>query len=279
MSILKRDGLLHYKNILILVIIYLFLTACSTKQNPNIQHLIKIINQHYIEDVILKKNEYPDEINSIESILNKLDKYTLYLDNESYKPKLVHYKEYSSRITKEKYLYLKVPYFKKGVSDQIAHTIKNTDAKITKIILDLRNNPGGKLNEAIKIVDLFLDEGLIITIRKKDKHNVRKYFASTKNTLTTLPLIILVNNKSASSSEIVAGALKYSNRAILVGEKTYGKGTIQAMIYLDLHKTQKIRLSVAKYYFLNNKENNNGIYPDIYLKDIDDSILKKASSL
>jgi len=268
------------KNILILLTLTIFY-GCSGKEKLHYEKLHNVINRYYIEDIEIKKSISLNETENINLLLGKLDKFSLYINNSTHIPKTIYHEKYSSKIIKNTILYIKVPYFDNNVQKNIQKSIDSLSQNITKIILDLRDNAGGNLQQAIKTVDLFIDDGLIITVRKKDKYNKRRYFASKNSTITNLPLIILVNKKSASSSEIVAGSLKYHNRAILIGEKTYGKGTIQAMIYLNKTKSEAIRLSVARYFFNDNIVNDDGVEVDIPIIDdtTRDKILEKAHFL
>ena len=265
------------KNILILLTLTIFY-GCSGREKLHYEKLHNVINRYYIEDIEIKKSISLNETENINLLLAKLDKFSLYINDSTHIPKTIYHEKYSSKIIKNTILYIKVPYFDNNVQKNIQKSIDSLSQNITKIILDLRDNAGGNLQQAIKTVNLFIDDGLIITVRKKDKYNTRRYFASKNSTITNLPLIILVNKKSASSSEIVAGSLKYHKRAILIGEKTYGKGTIQAMIYLNKTKSEAIRLSVARYFFNDNIVNDDGVEVDIPIANdlIKDSALEKA---
>jgi carboxyl-terminal processing protease len=133
-------------------------------------------------------------------------------------------------------------------------------------ILDLRNNPGGLLSQAIKITDLFLDSGEIVSTRGREKNDIKIYTARKGDILKGKPLIILINRGSASASEIVSGALKDHKRAILLGEKTFGKGSVQSII--PLKDKGAIRLTIAKYYLPSGTSISQiGVDPDITVKE------------
>jgi len=154
----------------------------------------------------------------------------------------------------------------KGVQQLDREIQKLIDGGAKGVILDLRNNPGGVLDDAVEVCDLFLDEGIIVTIRGRmeNKERIDKYFAR-KGKYTEIPLVILINEFSASASELVAGALRDNNRAILVGERSYGKGVVQ-VIY-ELTDGSGIKFTTAKYFLpLGSFIDGVGIEPDILVK-------------
>jgi len=173
-----------------------------------------------------------------------------------------------SRIIDEKTGYLRLTSFNENSSDQIKDKIKefNKNENIENYILDLRNNPGGLLSQAIKISDFFLDNGEIVSTKSKRKYENRKWFAKKGDILNANTLIVLINYGSASASEIVAGALQDHKRAILVGESTYGKGSVQSII--PLKNDGAIRLTVSKYYLPSGKSISDvGVTPDIEISE------------
>ena len=169
-------------------------------------------------------------------------------------------------------LYIKINYFSDSTYDDLATLIKNSDVKINGIILDLRDNGGGVLEQAIKISDAFLEKGEIVSIHYKEKDDFKKYNASNNNIVpNSLPMVVLINNFSASASEIVIGALKDNKRALIVGNKTFGKGSIQNI--LPLKDNDAMKLTVALFYRPNGSMiQNNGIKPDI---EIDNGVFTK----
>ena len=176
-----------------------------------------------------------------------------------------------SRIIDEKTGYLRLTSFNENSSDQIKDKIKefNKNENIENYILDLRNNPGGLLSQAIKISDFFLDHGEIVSTKSKRKYENRKWFAKKGDILNANTMIVLINYGSASASEIVAGALQDHKRAILVGESTYGKGSVQSII--PLKNDGAIRLTVSKYYLPSGKSISSvGITPDIEVDENSD---------
>ena len=133
-------------------------------------------------------------------------------------------------------------------------------------ILDLRNNPGGLLTQAVSITDFFLNDGEIVSTKGRKSIENRRFFARKGDKVKGKPLIIIINNGSASASEIVAGALKDHKRAIILGEKTYGKGSVQSII--PLSDGGGIRLSVSKYYLPSGKSISDvGVTPDIFIEE------------
>ena len=173
-----------------------------------------------------------------------------------------------SRIIDEKTGYLRLTSFNENSSDQIKDKIKefNKNENIENYILDLRNNPGGLLSQAIKISDFFLNHGEIVSTKSKRKYENRKWFAKKGDILNANTLIVLINYGSASASEIVAGALQDHKRAILVGESTYGKGSVQSII--PLKNDGAIRLTVSKYYLPSGKSISEvGVTPDIEISE------------
>jgi len=160
--------------------------------------------------------------------------------------------------------YLRLTSFNENSSDQIKDKIKELEIKqkINSYILDLRNNPGGLLSQAIRISDFFLDNGEIVSTKSRKPSENRKWFAKKGDLTEGKTLIVLINYGSASASEIVAGALKDHKRAIILGENSFGKGSVQSII--PLKNKGAIRLTVAKYYLPSGKSISEvGVRPDI----------------
>ena len=176
-----------------------------------------------------------------------------------------------SEIKDEKTGYMRLTSFNENSGDQIKNKIKEfkKNGKIENYILDLRNNPGGLLSQAIKISDFFLDNGEIVSTKSKRKYENRKWFAKKGDILKSNTLVVLINYGSASASEIVAGALQDHKRAILIGESTYGKGLVQSII--PLKNNGAIRLTVSKYYLPSGKSISDvGVTPDIEVDESSD---------
>ena len=164
--------------------------------------------------------------------------------------------------------YIRLTSFNENSSNQIENKIKEfkKNEKIKNYILDLRNNPGGLLSQAIKISDFFLENGEIVSTKSKRKFENRKWFAKGGDVINGETMIVLINYGSASASEIVAGALQDHKRAVLVGESTYGKGSVQSII--PLKNDGAIRLTVSKYYLPSGKSISQvGVTPDIEIAE------------
>ena len=173
-----------------------------------------------------------------------------------------------SEIKADKTAYIRLTSFNENSSKQIKNKIKEfkKNKKIKNYILDLRNNPGGLLSQAIKISDYFLENGEIVSTKSKRKYENRKWFAKKGDIIDGETMVILINYGSASASEIVAGALQDHKRAILVGESTYGKGSVQSIIPLE--NEGAIRLTVSKYYLPSGKSISRvGVNPDIVIAE------------
>ena len=164
--------------------------------------------------------------------------------------------------------YIRLTSFNENSSDQIKDKIKELeeDQNINAYILDLRNNPGGLLSQAIRISDFFLENGEIVSTKSRQPSENRKWFAKKGDLTNGKTLIVLINYGSASASEIVAGALKDHKRAIILGENSFGKGSVQSII--PLKNKGAIRLTVAKYYLPSGKSISEvGVSPDIEISE------------
>jgi len=170
--------------------------------------------------------------------------------------------------------YLRLTVFNENSGDQIKDKIKEFNKKkdIKGYILDLRNNPGGLLSQAIKISDFFLENGEIVSTKSRKISENRRWFAKKGDLTKGKTLIVLINEGSASASEIVAGALKDHKRAILVGENSYGKGSVQSII--PLKNKGAIRLTISKYYLPSGKSISEvGVTPDIEVEESSDDFV------
>jgi len=170
--------------------------------------------------------------------------------------------------------YLRLTSFNENSGDQIKKKIKEFNKKkdLKGYILDLRNNPGGLLSQAIKITDFFLEDGEIVSTKGRKKSENKKWFAKKGDLTNGKTLVILINYGSASASEIVAGALKDHKRAILVGENSYGKGSVQSII--PLRNKGAIRLTISKYYLPSGESISEvGVTPDIKIEESSDAFV------
>ena len=162
-------------------------------------------------------------------------------------------------------LYLRIASFMDmKISSELKKYILENKDKTKGIVLDLRNNPGGQLSQAIETVDLFVDKGVIVSQKGKNKEDDEYFDASSTTTVTDVPMIVLVNEGSASASEIVSGALQDMKRAIIVGKKTFGKGSVQRIIPITDDQSEAIKLTIAKYYLPSGRTIQAvGIDPDV----------------
>tara|TARA_B100000989_G_scaffold293886_1_gene271957 strand:- start:189 stop:1442 length:1254 start_codon:yes stop_codon:yes gene_type:complete len=186
---------------------------------------------------------------------------------------IIELKSVKSRIENE-IGYIRVSSFNQKVDDEIKKAIKkfkNDNDKLIGYVLDLRNNPGGLLDQAISVTDIFLDKGEIVSTRGRNNSDTSRYSAVKSDLTEGLPLVILINQGSASASEIVAGALQDHKRAIIMGTKSFGKGSVQTI--LPSGDNVAIKLTTAKYYTPSGKSiQQTGINPDIL---VEQSELKK----
>ena len=168
--------------------------------------------------------------------------------------------------------YLRLKSFNENSDEQLFKNINNFEKnnKLTSYILDLRNNPGGLLTQAISITDFFLDDGEIVSTKGRKISETRRFFSKKGDGISGKPLIVITNNGSASASEIVSGALKDHKRAIILGENTYGKGSVQSII--PLKNGGGIRLTISKYYLPSGKSISKvGVLPDIFVEEVGDN--------
>jgi len=181
---------------------------------------------------------------------------------------IIEIKSVISKLIDNKVGYLRLRSFNQNSSDQLKEEISKIEKnkKLVGYILDLRNNPGGLLAQAIEVSNFFLDDGEIVSTKgRKNKEN-RKFFAKKGDKIKGKPLIVLINNGSASASEIVAGALQDQKRAVLLGETTFGKGSVQSII--PLKNQGALRLTVSKYYLPSGKSISDvGVIPDIKVEE------------
>ena len=185
---------------------------------------------------------------------------------------IIEIQSVKSELLEENIGYIRLTSFNENSSDQIEKQIKKLkkNKNVNSFILDLRNNPGGLLNQAIRISDFFLENGEIVSTKSRKKSDNRKWFAKKGDITDGKTLLVLINYGSASASEIVAGALKDHKRAIVVGENSYGKGSVQSII--PLKNRGAIRLTVAKYYLPSGKSISEvGVRPDIEVNEEGDN--------
>ena len=192
---------------------------------------------------------------------------------------IIQIKSVKSELLEKNIGYIRLTSFNENSGKQIKREIerfeKNNNTE--SYILDLRNNPGGLLSQAIKIADFFLENGEIVSTKSRKSYENRKWFAKKGDIIGGKTLVVLINYGSASASEIVAGALKDHKRAILLGESSYGKGSVQSII--PLKNDGAIRLTVAKYYLPSGKSISEvGVSPDIEINEETDDFKIKTET-
>ncbi len=193
--------------------------------------------------------------------------------------KIIEIQSVKSDLFEKNIGYIRLTSFNENSAEQIEKKIKDLEKNenISAYILDLRNNPGGLLSQAIKISDFFLDNGEIVSTKSRKLSENRKWFAKKGDLTNGKTLIVLINYGSASASEIVAGALKDHKRAIILGENSYGKGSVQSII--PLKNNGAIRLTVAKYYLPSGKSISEvGVSPDIEINEENDEFRIKTET-
>ena len=165
--------------------------------------------------------------------------------------------------------YLRLKSFNENSDEQLFKIINNFEKKnkLTGYILDLRNNPGGLLSQAINVSDFFLDDGEIVSTKGRKISETRRFFSKKGDGINGKPLIVIINMGSASAAEIVSGALKDHKRAIILGERSYGKGSVQSIV--PLKNGGALRLTISKYYLPSGKSISEvGVLPDILVEEV-----------
>jgi len=193
--------------------------------------------------------------------------------------KIIQVQSVSSEIiSKNKNLgYIRLKSFNENSDKQFLKSLKKFEknTKIKGYVIDLRNNPGGLLTQAINITDFFLNDGEIVSTKGRNVSETRKFFAKRGDETNGKPVIVLINYGSASASEIFAGALKDHKRAIILGENSYGKGSVQSII--PLRNGGGIRLTISKYYLPSGKSISEvGVTPDIVVEEVGENFKIKS---
>ena len=162
--------------------------------------------------------------------------------------------------------YIRINSFQSDTSEELGKILHKQQETLAGVVLDLRNNPGGLLEQSVKVSDLFIPSGIIVSTVGRDKTRVEREFAHKRNTYTVFPLVVLVNSGTASASEIVAGALQDHGRALIVGTTTFGKGSVQTLVLLP--DGSGLKMTVARYYTPNDRSiQAKGIVPDIHVEN------------
>tara|TARA_B100000965_G_scaffold399936_1_gene420906 strand:+ start:63 stop:1193 length:1131 start_codon:yes stop_codon:yes gene_type:complete len=190
------------------------------------------------------------------------------------KREIIKIESVKSKYVEDNIGYLRLTSFNENSGKQIKKKIRelNKEKNVKAYILDLRNNPGGLLSQAIKVTDFFLEDGEIVSTKGRKKSENKKWFAKEGDLIEGKTLVILINQGSASASEIVAGALKDHKRAIIIGANSYGKGSVQSII--PLQNKGAIRLTISKYYLPSGKSISEvGVTPDIEVEEKSDKFV------
>jgi carboxyl-terminal processing protease len=191
-------------------------------------------------------------------------------------------KSVKSRLLDNGIGYVRLVQFQDRTSQELRDAISGLEAQngrqLNGLILDLRNNPGGLLSEAIDVVDEFIDTGLIVSVRGRTQDQTREYYATKNGTFQTFPVVVMVNDGSASASEVVAEALQDSKRAVILGTKTFGKGSVQTIIKLE--DGSGLKLTTAKFYAPSGRSINEvGVTPDINVENSKDQDKQLESAI
>lgn len=178
----------------------------------------------------------------------------------------------------EGYAYIKITSFIENTSKDLEKALElhqKNNKSIQGVLIDMRRNPGGLLDQAVKVSDMFLKEGVIVSTIGRNKKDKEVSYATKKGKYTDFPIVILVNEYTASASEIVSGALQDNKRALIVGERTFGKGSVQSVVKLG--DGSGLKMTVARYYTPSGISiQADGIHPDINIEDIDSDVFSKA---
>jgi carboxyl-terminal processing protease len=179
--------------------------------------------------------------------------------------KIIKIKSVKSRDLGKQVLYTRITSFQDNTADELKETLTTHKGQIKGLILDLRDNPGGLLDQAVRVSDMFLESGLIVSTVGRSREDVEREFATKRGSFTGFPIVVLINGGSASASEIVAGALQDHERALILGTTSFGKGSVQTLVSLPDHSGLKI--TVARYYTPKDRSiQAKGIKPDVVVR-------------
>ncbi len=183
---------------------------------------------------------------------------------------IIYVKSVNSKLIDGRIGYIKLSQFQEKTSEELVKAIEALESEnksqLNGLILDLRNNPGGLLTQAVDVADEFIDEGLIVSVKGRVEDQSTEYYATKKDNTPGYPIVVLVNKGSASASEVVAEALQDKKRAIILGTKTFGKGSVQSIIKLE--DGSGLKLTTAKFYAPSGRSINQvGVIPDVIIED------------
>ncbi len=233
------------------------------------------------DQIIKIEDEYTKDMTLVDAVKkmrgNKGTKITISVKRETI-PELLNFnlvrdtirvQSVKSRVLEEGYGYIRLAQFQERTDRDLQkalETLKQDKGGLKGLVLDLRNNPGGLLTQAVRVSDMFLENGMIVYTEGRLESQKQKYFAHKDGTWSNFPIIVLVNGGSASASEIVAGALQDHKRAVILGTKTFGKGSVQTILPLD--DNSALRLTTARYFTPKGRSiQATGIVPDIVIEN------------
>lgn len=175
---------------------------------------------------------------------------------------IIKIRSVKSREMEQGFLYARITSFQENTAEELREALAQYTPSLKGLILDLRDNPGGLLDQAVRVVDLFIDSGLIVSTVGRKKEDVEREFATKRGTFSDFPIITLINGGSASASEIVAGALQDHERSLIMGTTSFGKGSVQTLV--SLPDRSGLKITVARYYTPKDRSiQAKGITPDI----------------
>ena len=246
---------IHNKNIFLMFMVLLSINSCN-------HYEVKSISSPKIQNIIQK--HYINPKKSLDTYSNLLD----YNQSKRLRQSLESLDEKAlfTLMLENKLLYVRIKKFNQNI-DLLLRKVLFKYYKDTKgIIMDLRDNPGGLLLKAIRISNFFVSNGVLLKTVGKNKNDIDIYYAKKSHLVSRVPIVIIVNERSISASEVLAGILQDKNRAIVIGKKTYGKGNIQDLI--SVSRDRILKLTTGQYYFSSGKSIDNiGILPDIEIQE------------
>ena len=246
---------IHNKNIFLMFMVLLSINSCN-------HYEVKSISSPKIQNIIQK--HYINPKKSLDTYSNLLD----YNQSKRLRQSLESLDEKAlfTLMLENKLLYVRIKKFNQNIDLLLREVLFKYYRDTKGIIIDLRDNPGGLLLKAICISNFFVNNGVLLKTVGKNKNDIDIYYAKKSHLISRVPIVIIVNERSISASEVLAGILQDKNRAIVIGRKTYGKGNIQDLI--SVSRDRILKLTTGKYYFSSGKSIDNiGILPDIEIQE------------
>ena len=246
---------IHNKNIFLMFMVLLSINSCN-------HYEVKSISSPKIQNIIQK--HYINPKKSLDTYSNLLD----YNQSKRLRQSLESLDEKAlfTLMLENKLLYVRIKKFNQNIDLLLREVLFKYYRDTKGIIIDLRDNPGGLLLKAIRISNFFVSNGVLLKTVGKNKNDIDIYYAKKSHLVSRVPIVIIVNERSISASEVLAGILQDKNRAIVIGKKTYGKGNIQDLI--SVSRDRILKLTTGQYYFSSGKSIDNiGILPDIEIQE------------